>query len=74
MSNTVDNSARGGGVDGAQVMGQREYRPIVAHGAEVGVLSVSQRAIIDELSADNDILAGLEGGTVHLHERSASGL
>lgn len=71
MSDTVNNSARGRGIDRAQVVGQCEHRPVVANSAEVGVLGVGQRAVVDELSADDGVLAGLEGGAFNLYAKSA---
>jgi hypothetical protein len=55
------NNGSGGGTDGAEVVCERENRPVVGDGAEVGVLGVGEFAVVDELSTDNGVLAALVG-------------
>ena len=52
--------------DGAEVVRKREDGPVVGHGTEVGVCGVRERAVVDELRADDDVLTGLPGGTLAL--------
>ena len=49
----------GRGRDGAEVVCEGEDGPVVGHGAEGGVLGVREGAVVDELRADEDVLASL---------------
>ena len=62
MTDGEDNRSCGA-CDTAKVMSETEDRPAVGYGAEISVLSVGQFPIVDELSADDGVLACLEGET-----------
>ena len=49
----------GRGRDGAEVVCEGEDGPVVGDGAEGGVLGVREGAVVDELCADEDVLASL---------------
>ena len=49
----------GRGRDGAEVVREGEDGPVVGDGAEGGVLGVRERAVVDELCPDKDVLASL---------------
>jgi hypothetical protein len=38
---------------------ESKYRPIVADGTKFGVLSIGKNTVVDKLSSNNGILAGL---------------
>ena len=58
MSDGEDDRCRAA-ADRAQVVCKAKDRPVVLHCTEVGVLSVRQYTVVDELSTDDDILARL---------------
>ena len=55
--------------DSAEVDGKGEDRPVIGDSPEVRVLCVGERAIIDELSAENNILSSLESRASALNAR-----
>ena len=70
MADGVDDGGRRpAGGDGAEVVREREDGPVVGDGAEVGVFGVRERAVVDELRADDDVLSGLVGQAVGLCAR-----
>jgi hypothetical protein len=46
-------------VDGPEVVCEAEHGPVIGDGAEVRVERVRERAVVDELRADDGVLAGL---------------
>ena len=52
--------------DGSEVMREGEDRPVRVDRTELGVLSIVEYAIVDELRADDDVLTGLPGGALAL--------
>ena len=62
MPNYKDGGRGRGTRDGAEIMRNTEHRPVVRHGAEVGILRVGELPIRDELLANDGILTSLIGG------------
>lgn len=50
----------------AEVVREGEHRPTVGDGAELVVGSVRELAVVDELRADDGVLAGLPGSALGL--------
>lgn len=67
-----DSGGRIIGKDGTQVVRKREDGPVVRDGTEVGVLCVREGAVVNELRADDDVLAGLIGEAVRLRQDGQS--
>lgn len=68
MANGVEDRTSGSR-DRAKVVGERKDGPLVVNGAEVGVASVGELAVRDELSADSGIGTALVGQTLRLRRR-----
>jgi hypothetical protein len=66
VADAVDERTRGNSIDSAKVVREGEDRPVVARRTEVTVLGVGESTIVQELGADDRVLAGLEGGAVEL--------
>lgn len=66
VPNGEDDRGRGRGPDGAKVLREGEDGPAVLGGTERGVLCVGQFAVVDELCADDCVLASLVSDTGRL--------
>lgn len=61
-----DYTRLGGGANRPEVMGKSKHRPVILNSAEVRVLSVWQTSVVEELSADGNVGAGLKRGASNL--------
>ena len=66
-----EDSGRGGGRDSAEIMSESEDGPAVGDSTERGVCGVRELAVVDELSTDDSVLAGLPGRALSLRRGSS---
>ena len=67
-----EDSGCSGGRNSAEIVSKGEDRPAVGDSAESRIRSIREPAVVDELSANNGILAGLPGRTLSLRLEGGS--
>ena len=67
-----EDSGCSGGRNSAEIVSKGEHRPAVGDSAESRIRSIREPAVVNELSANDGILAGLPGRTLSLRLEEGS--